>query len=627
MLLRWILLFWLFWCSLSLSPKVLSLVALDVASLRSCQRFLQTLDLTSFASIFVIYTDISPQPFSQLSSNNSDNKSTITYKHLPVKPLRATAISRHTFADEKVTAILQAMRFILPSGISDTDNKNRKGKSERRSRIYDHSHVLQIVFDQHTTSSIRTNGDKNDKTLDLLYSTSKQTDITLLSKTKTFNSLSDWRDLLLLSIHYNNNTRFWLSCFEKTFFTYAGGHLDMHGKPTRKVYTIHDPRFAIQEAIVTSQAQVSYWNRSVIDVDPSGSKDGSSSNSLIRVQCSSSDIYSDRELALVCHLHDPNDDDGSNNWRKEVHRNDAQIERDYVRKCNIPQEKYDNHPIAAQWCGIERFRYYSGAKDIATEHTRPRDFCWHTGSSPESPSRSRIYANYTTSKPLPTNLHDTWLNISSTMQWKSSKHKILFVSASGGTAKILEKKMYIALSKQYYAHRHEGYGSYFMLSTEVEGYIHPQTFETSNNPLARPMKDGKLGHSLLLLLLLVIWMMVILLVNILTLLPPTALLPHFCIPLGSSTYLRTIMSKTIMIASAMLSHPKFEWILWTDDDVYINTGYLSLPIEVYLYNVPPEKLFVSANYRSSFTNVMFIRNNAAGRALVYDWIAVSYSGK
>ena len=102
--------------------------------------------------------------------------------------------------------------------------------------------------------------------------------------------------------------------------------------------------------------------------------------------------------------------------------------------------KYDNHPIAAQWCGIERFRYY-GDEDIATEHTRPRDFCWHTGSSSESPSRSRIYANYTTSKPLPTNLYDTWLNISSTMQWKSSKHKILFVSASGGTAKILEKKM------------------------------------------------------------------------------------------------------------------------------------------------------------------------------------------
>jgi hypothetical protein len=86
------------------------------------------------------------------------------------------------------------------------------------------------------------------------------------------------------------------------------------------------------------------------------------------------------------------------------------------------------------------------------------------------------------------------------------------------------------------------------------------------------------------------------------------------------------MSKVPMIFGMMLDNPDHEWILWTDDDTYINAGWLDLPLEIFLHDVPEDKLVVLANYRSAFTNAFFIRNSPAGRELAMDWLAVAASG-
>eukprot|EP00607_Mallomonas_marina_P007422 CAMPEP_0182416288 /NCGR_PEP_ID=MMETSP1167-20130531/561_1 /TAXON_ID=2988 /ORGANISM="Mallomonas Sp, Strain CCMP3275" /LENGTH=419 /DNA_ID=CAMNT_0024588929 /DNA_START=1042 /DNA_END=2301 /DNA_ORIENTATION=- len=86
------------------------------------------------------------------------------------------------------------------------------------------------------------------------------------------------------------------------------------------------------------------------------------------------------------------------------------------------------------------------------------------------------------------------------------------------------------------------------------------------------------------------------------------------------------MSKVVMLIDALQRYPDHEWVVWMDDDTWINPGFLDLPLELYLQDVPPHKIFVQSNYRSQFTNLYFWRNSEKGRALAYDWLAVSMSG-
>ena len=107
-----------------------------------------------------------------------------------------------------------------------------------------------------------------------------------------------------------------------------------------------------------------------------------------------------------------------------------------------------------------------------------------------------------------------------------------------------------------------------------------------------------------------------------------------------------------MIIDAMIKFSDADWLLWMDDDTWINpskccialdillihkilfqyyvcyvwVGFLSIPLESYLEDVPPDKVFVTANYRCLFTNIYFIRNDEAGRRLAYDWLAIAKSG-
>ena len=48
------------------------------------------------------------------------------------------------------------------------------------------------------------------------------------------------------------------------------------------------------------------------------------------------------------------------------------------------------------------------------------------------------------------------------------------------------------------------------------------------------------------------------------------------IPLAKKSYGRHVMSKVPMIFGMMLDNPEYEWILWTDDDTYINSGSILL---------------------------------------------------
>lgn len=51
-----------------------------------------------------------------------------------------------------------------------------------------------------------------------------------------------------------------------------------------------------------------------------------------------------------------------------------------------------------------------------------------------------------------------------------------------------------------------------------------------------------------------------------------------------------------------------------------------MPLDVFLDDVPADKVFVMANIRSTSTTVIFIRNNNQGRKLIFDWLAIIMSG-
>jgi hypothetical protein len=51
-----------------------------------------------------------------------------------------------------------------------------------------------------------------------------------------------------------------------------------------------------------------------------------------------------------------------------------------------------------------------------------------------------------------------------------------------------------------------------------------------------------------------------------------------------------------------------------------------MPLDVYLEDVPSDKLVVLGNHRSAQSNVVFIRNNFEGRRLARDWLSIVVSG-
>jgi hypothetical protein len=163
------------------------------------------------------------------------------------------------------------------------------------------------------------------------------------------------------------------------------------------------------------------------------------------------------------------------------------------------------------------------------------------------------------------------------MSSKSNVTAVIMTATEGG-AREIDLKKYLTISKMYYAKRH-GYSFTYTVSRGYLGYF---SYDIFQGP------EASTGMK--------------------------------------SSYFRGIMTKPVMMLDVMYSHLHSEWLVWTDDDVYINPGWLYLPLDVFLADVPEHKVMVMANYRSAFTNVLFIRNNAQGRRLMMDWIAIVMSG-
>jgi hypothetical protein len=156
-----------------------------------------------------------------------------------------------------------------------------------------------------------------------------------------------------------------------------------------------------------------------------------------------------------------------------------------------------------------------------------------------------------------------------------SKYKILIFSASGAHGQSINKYLYQMISIMYYAKRH-GYDFIHPISTQTITYFPRDMYKDTS--------------------------------------------------FSANGYFTAVMSKILMTLETMYQHPEYEWLLWLDDDEHMNTGWQYLPLDVYLDEVPADKVYVAANKRSAFTNVFFIRNNEQGRRLVHDWLAIGMSG-
>lgn len=223
-----------------------------------------------------------------------------------------------------------------------------------------------------------------------------------------------------------------------------------------------------------------------------------------------------------------------------------------------------SHPMKLLSRGVDRFRHTSNS-------SLPRSFCWDTGSYEyEDKSKSKIEFNFTHAYEFQ---HPEYENFST---YKSNISALVMVSSSINPREI-DKLKYMTISKMYYAKRH-GYKFFMSTSAEYESYFASDLFNEIANPNSK--------------------------------------IPYF----------RGIMTKPLMILDCMYQHLDIDWILFTDSDVYPNTGWLYLPLDVFLQDVPESKVLVTANYRSAFTNILLIRNNPKGRKLILDWLAITMSG-
>ena len=254
-------------------------------------------------------------------------------------------------------------------------------------------------------------------------------------------------------------------------------------------------------------------------------------------------------------------------WLRRVDRHG--IPKDFYSRVagnHLKAAELDEHLPHGMWDGSLRFFQ-------AENETTPRKFCWerNTTSAQEKKARARVVFNSTFSEAFE---HTT------AFQNKNSSAKLLtavLLTGMEASAQRLDNKLYLNVAKMVYCFRH-GYKFLQLSSNQFRPYFEPHTFE------------GIGGQA------------------------------------NGAEYFQGFMAKVPMVVTAMMQHPEHEWVVWTDDDVYINPGWLYLPLDAFLAQVPSDKTFVSANYRSAFTNIFAIRNNDAGRRLAIDWLAVAQSG-
>lgn len=157
------------------------------------------------------------------------------------------------------------------------------------------------------------------------------------------------------------------------------------------------------------------------------------------------------------------------------------------------------------------------------------------------------------------------------------------ITGTSSKSKALDKSLYLTLSKLYYCKRHHiNYSIKF--SEEYVTYFHKDLFETFIEKYLA--KDNYKDMS----------------------------------------YFKNVMTKPLMILDTMYHHLDKDWIVWTDDDIHINSDWLYMPLDVFLQDVPHDKVIIMSNFMSVMNCVLFIRNNIHGRQVIRDWLAIIQSG-
>ena len=403
----------------------------------------------------------------------------------------------------------------------------------------------------------------------------KGNDILLLDKTKRFNSVSDWHDLIVVGMVISKKgVQSWLQTVYNVFMNHGAN---------REAYTLLDPRPALLEATLRHRkdVKIKYLTHEEICAIPwkrTESAKDLDQNIVDYYNDHHKERLQDRRCSKEFHQYleiDCEDENSSTNhvcvvidepvvWKNTIDRN---VERHLEGKWGrgLSKEKWRQDLPDGMFDGSTRFR------DALNADT-PKPFCWDSGSdTTELPPDANIY-------------HNGWGNYSKyekvERSYEDSSEKmmsIVLLTGKQASANAIDRKMYISLSKMYYAKRH-GYKFVELFSNEFSHYFVHNLYSSLPNSM------------------------------------------------GRSDYFRGIMSKILMMLQTMHSNADHEWVVWTDDDVYINPGWLFMRLDEFLADVPSNKVLVMNNYRSAFTNILFLRNNEQGRGLVYDWLAVAMSG-
>ena len=192
---------------------------------------------------------------------------------------------------------------------------------------------------------------------------------------------------------------------------------------------------------------------------------------------------------------------------------------------------------------------------------QPGEFCWDTDGGGDKPTKSVIYDSFQSTRP--------YKPAPPEKQPKKKRSVVLFTGTHGAWNNF-DNFLYFHLSKMYYAKRH-GYKFVIEFSNQLIPFFPPDLYAAVGRP------DG---------------------------------------------YFKGVMSKFLMAMDVMYRFPNEEWMMFTDDDVYFNADWLEMPLDYFLDDVPDDKLWVHTNYRSLMTGLFFVRNNAEGRKLVRDWVAI-----
>lgn len=334
----------------------------------------------------------------------------------------------------------------------------------------------------------------------------------------------------------------------------------------RKFFTLLEPRPALLESLIQVNLRIGYFDKALVCSWKVNSENIKETHIYSESTCSS---FQNASIEWYCRESQDNRLchilNVPSHWKRQV---DRSIPSSFAEYANTDQTQLDRNIMRLLEYGIIRFRGKSSFIFTNTTTSLPRQFCWDKtiDINSEELSKSRIEFNLSYSIPFTHPLRKQLYNHT----------KIVLISGSNGQGKKLDTYKFISLSKSYYASRHH-YQYRVPTSSQYIEYWHEGQF-----------KNISFGYE--------------------------------------SSYFYGVMSKVIMILDMMYRYRYHEWIVWLDDDEYINPGFLYLPLEAFLKDVPKYKSIVMVNSRSVFTNVILIRNSQRGRKLVRDWLAITQSG-